>query len=628
MNGDAQLGPADGSGASPVTIPGWTKIGSPDVLTYASGLGVQPGAGDLAPINGGKNYFSGGPGPAGGFSEIMQTIDLSGRGANIDAGSVTCSFSAYLGGAPSQGSASNGAILYISFKDASSNDLLQSNLSGYSVSVSELAYRAAVSLVPAGARSIVVRVHFGGGDGPSRAFADNLSLVLTAPAPPESVLGRNLVTNGDAEAGPASAPNAITPDVPGWQRFGDMSVQAYSDPKGLQPTATGLAIPGKNFFWGGPGKSGSVQSFQVYDVSAAASLIDTGQVTYTLSGWLGGIGTKNDFTNLMVFFEGWNTSLAQGILQGPLSASARQNQTQMLFRSVSDRVPPGTRKITLKLWFQSPPGFDIDPPFGLADSISLLLSSTGIPSTRPAIVRIATASAFGALTPIAPGSWIEIYGYNLATNTRQWTDADFGGKNPPIILDGTFVVVGNGTVPVYFISPTQVNAYLPLNAAGGLVDITVRAPSGTSGPFTVSMNETQPGLLAPPSFVVQGKQYAVAVLPDGFYALPTGALPGVNARPSRPGETVVLYGIGFGRVSPAVDDAQVISAQNTLMTPLEIFFGSTSASIVYQGFSPGSVGLYQFNVVVPPIPDGDAIELSFKLGGKPGQQSLVTAVRQ
>jgi uncharacterized protein (TIGR03437 family) len=38
---------------------------------------------------------------------------------------------------------------------------------------------------------------------------------------------------------------------------------------------------------------------------------------------------------------------------------------------------------------------------------------------------------------------------------------------------------------------------------------------------------------------------------------------------------------------------------NTLVNKVTISFGSTSATIAYQGLTPGSVGLYQFDFTVP-----------------------------
>ena len=48
----------------------------------------------------------------------------------------------------------------------------------------------------------------------------------------------------------------------------------------------------------------------------------------------------------------------------------------------------------------------------------------------------------------------------------------------------------------------------------------------------------------------------------------------------------------------------------------------------YYGLSPGFVGLYQFNVVVPAVSNSDLVSLTFNLGGVAGSQTLYTAVRQ
>jgi uncharacterized protein (TIGR03437 family) len=50
--------------------------------------------------------------------------------------------------------------------------------------------------------------------------------------------------------------------------------------------------------------------------------------------------------------------------------------------------------------------------------------------------------------------------------------------------------------------------------------------------------------------------------------------------------------------------------------------------LAYYGLSPGLVGVYQFDVVVPAIPDNDLVPVTFKLGGVAGTQVLYTAVKQ
>ncbi len=74
---------------------------------------------------------------------------------------------------------------------------------------------------------------------------------------------------------------------------------------------------------------------------------------------------------------------------------------------------------------------------------------------------VVSASAFGEFTSLAPGTWIEIYGANLATTAREWGSADFNGNNAPTALSGTSVTINGQPAFVSFISPQQVNVQVP-----------------------------------------------------------------------------------------------------------------------------------------------------------------------
>jgi uncharacterized protein (TIGR03437 family) len=241
---------------------------------------------------------------------------------------------------------------------------------------------------------------------------------------------------------------------------------------------------------------------------------------------------------------------------------------------------------------------------------------------------VISASGFGAFPSAALGSFIEIYGWNLATTTRQWTAADFDGLNAPTTLDGTSVTIGGQAAFIAYISPTQVNALVPGNIATGTQPITLTAAAGTAT-STMTVDSTQPGLFAPPTFNIAGKQYVGALFPDGVtWALPAGAVTGTTSRPARAGETIVTYGIGFGPVTPPTDAGRIVQGIHTLTTPIRVFIGNAEATVAYAGQAPSLVGLYQFNVVVPSVAPGDALPLTFTLGGVSGQQTLYIAVQQ
>ena len=251
-----------------------------------------------------------------------------------------------------------------------------------------------------------------------------------------------------------------------------------------------------------------------------------------------------------------------------------------------------------------------------------------VSSTAPTIGGVVSASAFGGFAAVAPGSWVEIYGSNLAPGTRQWQGSDFNGNNAPTSLDGVSVSIGGQSAFVDFISPGQVNAQLPSGiTTGGMLPISITNGS-TSQAFNIAVNATEPGLLAPPSFKIGGNQYVVAQFADGTYVLPSGAISGISSRPAKPGDQIVIYGVGFGSVTPNIPAGQIVTQSNQLNLPLQLTFGQTSAQLNYYGLAPNFVGLYQFNVVVPSVPDSDLVPLTLNLGGGAGTQTLFTAVHQ
>ena len=218
---------------------------------------------------------------------------------------------------------------------------------------------------------------------------------------------------------------------------------------------------------------------------------------------------------------------------------------------------------------------------------------------------------------MSPDSFVEIYGSNLALDTRGWTKADFTGNQAPTSLDGVEASIAGQKAFVNYIvaNPGQVNVQLPSNIPTGAQQITVTNKNGTSAPFNVTVNATEPGLLAPASFKIGGKQYVVAFHADNVtYVLPEGAIAGLPSRPAKPGETIVMYGNGFGPVTPNIPAGELVQQDNQLTLPLEIMFGKTQAQLAYYGLSPGLVGVYQFDVVVPAIPDNDLVPLTFQVG--------------
>jgi uncharacterized protein (TIGR03437 family) len=240
---------------------------------------------------------------------------------------------------------------------------------------------------------------------------------------------------------------------------------------------------------------------------------------------------------------------------------------------------------------------------------------------------VVSASAFGEFTSVSPGSWIEIYGSNLAVDSRSWLAADFSGINAPTSLDGTSVTIGGQAAFIDFISPGQVNALVPSNIPTGTQSMTVTVGSLTSPAYNITVNAVQPGFDAPPSFNIGGTQYVVALFADGTYVLPEGAIAGLSSRPAQPGDEIVLYGIGFGPVTPSIPAGQLVQQTNTLASSFGMSIGGVPVTNVpYSGLAPSYTGLYQFNIVLPANPGSGAVPLTFTVDGVAGTQPLYLAV--
>jgi len=258
------------------------------------------------------------------------------------------------------------------------------------------------------------------------------------------------------------------------------------------------------------------------------------------------------------------------------------------------------------------------PVHGVFDATPVIRTSQGVIS----------ASAYGGFSALAPGTWMEIYGKNLANVISQgWTGDDFKGNTAPTALGGTTVTIGGQPAFIDYVSPSQVNAQVPSNISPGSQPVVVSTPGGTSAAFSIAVNATEPGLLAPAVFNLKGGQNIAALFPDGVtFVLPPGTIPGVASARAKPGDTIVFYGVGFGTVTPDSPAGQIVTQSNRLNGTFQAFFGGTPATVSFSGLTGGYLGLYQFNVVVPNVAASDSVPLTFSLAGSAGTQNLLISI--
>ena len=233
-------------------------------------------------------------------------------------------------------------------------------------------------------------------------------------------------------------------------------------------------------------------------------------------------------------------------------------------------------------------------------------------------------NAFGDTPLIAPNTWVEIKGANLAPlgDTRVWQVADFANGRMPTQLDGVSVTVNGKNAYIYYISPTQVNILTPPDALPANVPVqltnngtTVSIPAVQSQPLSLSFFEfVSPG----------GSHYVYARHLDGGLIGPPSLFPSAST-PVKPGETIYLAATGFGPTDvPVVSGA--VTQSGTLPLPFPVVrIGGVQATVIFAGLV--SVGTYQINLIVPPaLPDGD-LTLTATYNGLSIQPNLLITVR-
>jgi len=233
------------------------------------------------------------------------------------------------------------------------------------------------------------------------------------------------------------------------------------------------------------------------------------------------------------------------------------------------------------------------------------VTPSGASAPKPAIRESGVASAATSAAGVVPGSWVTIVGDNLASTTRMWTAAEVGSANGsplPTSLDGVSVTINGKAAAISYISPTQINLQAPDDTATGNVNVVVKNVAGESVARTVALQAFSPALFP---FGPQQNRYVAGVATDGTYLGPAGLFgSALTTRPARPGETILLFGTGFGLTNPAVPAGQLFSGAARLANEARVTIGGMQATVGFAGLS--GVGLYQFNVTVPPaVPDGD-----------------------
>ena len=204
------------------------------------------------------------------------------------------------------------------------------------------------------------------------------------------------------------------------------------------------------------------------------------------------------------------------------------------------------------------------------------------------------------LEQIAPGSWVSIYGSNLAAAARALASTDLVNSAIPASLGGVSVQINSKPAYVQYVSPTQINVLAPADTALGTVAVQVTHSGGTSNSVSATMSTLLPALSVLSGFV-RAVRY-----PDGAVINGTGAAePGyTTAAAVAPGTIVSLFGTGFGATTPVATPGLVFTSAYPTNNAVTVTIGGLPAAVSFAGLI--GPGLYQINVTVPAaLADGD-----------------------
>ena len=280
---------------------------------------------------------------------------------------------------------------------------------------------------------------------------------------------------------------------------------------------------------------------------------------------------------------------------------------------------------------------DLDPGAGVSslasagDNDAFVLKLTSGDGGLPPVITnggIVLANLLPTVNTVSPRSIISVFGQNFSTETLLFPNLDGQGKLATI-LGGTCLMMNGTPLPIFAVTPTQINAQISANAALGPMSFTVTANCATiqavsSAPLLLegpapreqtSAAEMATVQEATPAFFIFNPvasngfiaarfnatqtQTAAAVAPDGLFNDEYGP-----SRPAKPGDIILLYGTGWGDTMAHLTTGQLASGAAEVLPEAnrKITLGGVQldpSDIFYVGVTPQTAGLYQAAIRIP-----------------------------
>ena len=180
-------------------------------------------------------------------------------------------------------------------------------------------------------------------------------------------------------------------------------------------------------------------------------------------------------------------------------------------------------------------------------------------------------------------------------------------------VSGVQVFLNDQPVPLYYVSAGQVNFQVPFNAQIGPGTLRVESNGQRGNTISVTIAKAVPRILR---LGGDFKDYGIVTNPDVSLTIPSA----LGGRPPKVGDAIVIYAIGFGPASPAVDSgatspsaepfARLTNHPKVCFTAQTPFSAPLCVDPLFAGLAPGFIGLYQINVVIPQgSPTGDIVPI-------------------
>jgi uncharacterized protein (TIGR03437 family) len=236
----------------------------------------------------------------------------------------------------------------------------------------------------------------------------------------------------------------------------------------------------------------------------------------------------------------------------------------------------------------------------IAQRSAFVAGSVGADTTNAGNPGITSARVEGSTGPVvAPGVLANIEGVKLGGSASANPSPDL-----PRSLGSVWVAVDGVRAPLLSTSESSIRLQIPWGTAWGTSTIAVSVNGALSNSLDVPVANAAPVFLA---------------------VTHAGGAPVAANNPARRGETLVAYALGLGEVDGAIGIGAVTPTAPLAATIREprLLIGGSEAHLMFTGLTPGFVGLYQVNFLVPDdCPTGPSVRLVLDLEGMEASWTL------